>query len=479
MKFKKLSAVLTAMLCSCSLLTPIAGAKAVDKTSQNSLVDIVSLHKWLIGKGSLEDWERFDYNQDGKLNIFDLMLMKQSLLGLAKPVISPASVELSKDIQSQEIAGKDADESFVNGQTKFAVALLQNAVKESANGQNIMVSPYSVVQALGMTANGADGETKAQMEQTIGSMPMEDLNQYLYTQRTSQPNDEKCKLVTANSIWVRDDAERIQVKEDFLQTNADYYNASVFKAPFDNSTVTDINNWVKKNTDNMIPVLLNEIPDEAVMYLINAVTFDGKWEVPYTKVWDKTFTACDGTEQTVKMMESIEYNYLEDENTTGFLKYYQDGRYAFVALLPDEDITMTDYIENLTPESLQNLLANPEITDVQAVLPKFSYDYEIELSNTLSMMGMPDAFGENANFSRMAETASGYLGISRVLHKTHIDVFEEGTKAAAVTSVEMNDCTSILLPEKSVVLDRPFVYGIVDTETNLPMFMGVLNSVAE
>ena len=338
------------------------------------------------------------------------------------PVSWNATKELSKGIQSQEVTGKNADEDFINGQTKFALELFQNAVNESDTGENIMVSPYSVVQALGMTANGASGETKTQMEQTIGSMPIEDLNQYLYTQRNSQPNDETCKLLTANSIWVCDDSEQLQVKDDFLQTNADYYNASVFKAPFDDSTVKDINKWVKKNTDDMIPELLNEIPEEAVMYLINAVTFDGKWKEPYLDVRNRDFTTCDGTQQTVKMMESTEYHYLEDENTTGFYKYYQDGRYAFAALLPNEDISINDYIANLTPESFQNLIANPEQTSVRAGLPKFSYDYKIELSNTLSDMGMPDAFSENADFSRMAE-ASGQLSIRKVLHKTHIDVF--------------------------------------------------------
>ncbi|MBD5142713.1 MAG: serine protease [Ruminococcus sp.] len=476
MKLKKLSAVLAIILCACS--TPFIQTNAVEEFSENNLADVITLHKWLKGQGNLDNWKKFDYNHDEKINIFDFVLMKKSIFKSAKPIISPASVELSKDMQSQEVTGKQADESFINGQTKFAVELLQNAVNESEAGQNIMVSPYSVVQALGMTANGANGETKTQMEQTIGSMPLEDLNQYLYTQRNSQPNDETCKLLTANSIWVRDEEERIQVKEEFLQTNADYYNASVFKAPFDDSTVSDINNWVKKNTDNMIPELLEEISDDTVMYLINAVTFDGKWLTPYTEdeVWNGIFTSADNSEQEVEMMHSDEYHYLEDENTTGFMKYYQGNRYAFVALLPNEDISINNYIANLTPESLQNLISNPKRTSVQAGLPKFSYDYEIELSETLSSMGMPVAFNPSADFSKMADTQSGLLYIDNVLHKTHIDVFEEGTKAAAVTSVAMTDECAVFY-EKTVILDRPFVYAIVDTDTNLPMFMGVLNSV--
>ncbi|MDE5738296.1 MAG: serpin family protein, partial [Oscillospiraceae bacterium] len=383
------------------------------------------------------------------------------------------TVELSKDMQSQEVTGKQADEDFINGQTKFALELFQNEVKTSENNENVMVSGYSVVQAFGMLANGADSDTKTQIEQTIGSMPIEDLNQYLYTQRTTQPNDEKCKLSTANSIWVRDDAERFQPKEEFLQTNANYYNASVFKAPFDDSTVNDINSWVKKNTDDMIPELLGEIPDDAVMYLINAVAFDGKWKESYadSAVRNAIFTTADGSKQTAEMMYSEEYHYLEDENTTGFCKYYDGNRYAFVALLPNEDISINNYIADLTPESFQNLISNTESTSVQVGLPKFSFDYGTELNDTLFTMGIHDAFN-NANFSKIADKS---LSVSKVRHKTFIDVSETGTRAAAVTSIEMNDGCALI--EKSVILDRPFVYAIVDTDTNLPMFMGVLNSV--
>ncbi|MDE5738201.1 MAG: serpin family protein, partial [Oscillospiraceae bacterium] len=403
---------------------------------------------------------------------------KQSILKEAKPVVSNASVELSKDMQSQEVAGKEADESFINGQTKFALELFQNVVNADEENKNIMISPYSVVQALGMTANGANGETKSQIEQTIGSMPIEDLNQYLYTQRNSQPNEEKCKLLTANSIWIRDDIQRIQVKEDFLQTNADYYNASVFKAPFDTSTAIDINHWVNKNTDTMIPKVLNEdekINDDILMYLINAVAFDAEWLSTYWEddIWEETFTTADGSEQIVEMMHSEEYCYLEDETATGFFKYYKGGRYAFLALLPNEDISVTDYVNDLTPEYFQNLFAYKdnyaEIADV--AIPKFKYDYQVSLKETLCAMGMPVAFSDFADFSGITETTSRKLG--DVSHITFIDVSEKGTRAAAVTIIP-DAPTAVAPPQKSVMLDRPFVYSIVDTENNLPIFLGVL-----
>ncbi|MDE6004359.1 MAG: serpin family protein [Oscillospiraceae bacterium] len=383
------------------------------------------------------------------------------------------SIKLSK--KAQDVTGKNADNNFINTQTKFALELFQKAVDTSESGQNIMISPYSVVQAFGMTANGANGDTKSQIEQIFGNMSTEDLNQYLYDLRISQPNDKTCKLLTANSIWIRDDSQGIQVKENFLQTNANYYDSSVFKAPFDNSTVKEINNWVAKNTDNMIPEMLNQISDNAVIYLINAITFDSQWASIYEDVSTGNFTTIDNSKQEVPMMYSTEYDYLEDENTTGFLKYYQGNRYAFMALLPNKNITITDYIKNLTPESLQNFIKNPEKITVETALPKFSYDYEIELSSLLSTMGMPNAFDETADFSNMTDS---FVKISQVVHKTHISVFEEGTKAVAITDMEFDGAMDIL-EAKTVILDRPFVYAIVDMEHNLPIFLGVLNSVPQ
>ena len=385
------------------------------------------------------------------------------------------STNLTADIQPQTVSAAEPDELFCTGQTAFALSLLQETVSE----ENLLLSPYSVMQALAMTANGADGETRTQMEQVLGGLPMETLNPYLYTMRSQQPNTEHYKLLTANSVWIRNDAERIRVKPDFLQTNADYYGADAYNAPFDNSTVSDINQWCSDHTDGMIPELLNRIEDEAVMYLINAVLFDSKWARPYTsEPRDCNFTAQNGTNQTAQMMYSDEHLYLEDANATGFMKRYEGGQYAFAALLPEEGMSAADYIAGLTAESLRDTLTNPQSCEVRAGLPAFSYDYDTELSDALKAMGMPLAFTDSADFTRMADTESDSLYISGVLHKTHIDVNTEGTRAAAVTAVEVYTSEAIATEEpKYVILDRPFLYMILDTETCLPIFVGVLNEI--
>lgn len=458
-----------------------------------TVMDVVLLQKWLLGLNpqGIKRLSSADMNNDDIIDVIDLVLVKRALLekeGWRDPYLDytlpPAAVNLSKSVNANAVTGAEADEAFVLGQTKFSLSLLQSTVED---GKNIFLSPYSIVQALGMAANGADGQTKLEMEQLIGGMPVEELNAYLYTQRTNQPNAKYCKLTTANSIWFRDDPS-LDVKKPFLQTNADYYSADAFKAPFDNTTITDINRWVNTNTDGMIPELFkpnSKIYDDVMMYLIDAVAFDAKWRTPYTKasqLEQHTFTAFDGSEQTVEMLRSNEWYYLSDEHAEGFMKYYADGRYAFAALLPEEGLPVTDYIAGLTAEGLHETLANPEDVMVIAGLPKFSYDYEIELKDPLITMGMPTAFiPYDADFSPMATYNGESLYIGNVKHMTHINVFEEGTKAAALTAVEFDAPTAAPEPERveRVILDRPFVYCIVDTETALPVFVGTLMQIPE
>lgn len=196
---------------------------------------------------------------------------------------------------------------------------------------------------------------------------------------------------------------------------------------------------MKESTDGIIPHILDEIPEEAVMYLINALSFDAQWQTIYTEyqVCDRTFTTEDSMIRDAELMYSTESLYLENENATGFIKYYSGGKYAFAALLPNEGVTAADYVNTLTGEHLQNLLSSPEETMVFTAIPKFETETSVELSGTLKAMCMTDAFDMAcADFSAMGSSQNGPLFINRVLHKTYITVDERGTKAGAVTAVE-------------------------------------------
>ena len=344
-----------------------------------------------------------------------------------------------------------------------------------------LVSPLSVLSALAMTANGAKGETLSEMEAVLG-LPVGELNaSFRNLLNRTDPEDGEPRFHLANSIWFTDD-ERFTVNRDFLQANADFYNAGIYRAPFDDGTLKDINNWVKDNTDGMIPEILDQIPESAVMFLVNALAFDGEWEEVYHdyQVRSDYFTREDGTKQTADFMRSAEYLYLEDgDKAVGFIKPYKGGKYAFAALLPKEGTTVADYAASLDGERLTKILSSAEQTLVEAALPKFEAEYGAELSETLKAMGMPTAFDSSrADFSGLGTSTEGNIFIGRVLHKTFISVHERGTKAGAATVVAMTDGAAAPGPEpKRVTLDRPFIYMLIDRETNQPFFIGALTNM--
>lgn len=410
------------------------------------------------------------------LIIISLVLLCAMAVNLTGCATTVHAEDLMEGITPNSVTALDDLSGNSAAVTDFAIRLFKQT-KES--GKNTLVSPLSVLCALAMTANGAEGETREQMEAVLG-MSVEELNLYLYSYINSLPQGEKYKLSVANSIWFKDD-DRFTVNQSFLQTNADYYGAEIYKTPFDKQTLKDINNWVKNETDDMIPEIIKEIPDEAIMYLINALAFEAEWTEIYEKnqVYDRTFTKEDGTKQDVELMYSTEGKYLEDEDATGFIKYYKERKYAFVALLPNEGVTVSEYLNSLDGESLAAMLTNAESRTVETAIPKFETEYKVEMNEILQTMGMSKAFDmDYAEFNGIGTWSEGPIYIGNVLHKTYIQVGEKGTKAGAVTAIQMDGATSADPSEiKQVYLDRPFVYMLIDCETNIPFFIGTLMDV--
>lgn len=410
------------------------------------------------------------------LVIISLLLVCAMAVNLTGCTMKVQAKDLMEDITPNNVDALDDLSSQNADVTDFAIRLFKAS---NENGKNTLISPLSVLCALAMTANGAEEETLAQMEEVLG-MTTDELNLYLYSYMKNLPQGDKYKLSLANSIWFTED-ERFTVNQDFLQTNADYYGADIYKAPFDKQTLKDINNWVKQNTDGMIPEILDQIPPEAIMYLVNALAFEAEWSEIYEKhqIKDGEFTKEDGTKQDVKFMYGSEGTYFEDEKATGFMKRYKGGKYAFVAMLPNEGVSVSEYIASLDGESLNALLANPQYATVRTSIPKFETEYKVDMSDILQSMGMTEAFDMyNADFEGLGTSTDGNIYISRVLHKTFISVGEKGTKAGAATIVEMNDGAAAEPTEpKEVYLDRPFVYMLVDCENNIPFFIGTMMDV--
>ena len=200
-----------------------------------------------------------------------------------------------------------------------------------------------------------------------------------------------------------------------------------------------------------------------------------------TRIWQKVFTTEDGQTRDVQLMYSNEDGrFLEDDLATGFVKWYEDYRYTFVALLPNEGVSVEEYVQSLSGEHLRQMLAAPIDHDVVAAIPKFETEFHTELSNVLEKMGMTDAFDTGlADFSRLGNHSEGNLCINRVLHKTFISVAEQGTRAGAATVVEVAPTAAPPGERelKEVILDRPFVYMIWDMGTDTPVFIGTLMDV--
>ena len=387
------------------------------------------------------------------------------------------AADLLEAFTPRPVAEKKADEAFIRAGIDWAVRLFKETYAQEKDNKTLLVSPLSVMTALSMTANGAKNNTLAEMEKALGGeIKLEDLNAYLHTYLNTLPSSEKAKFSFANGIWFKDQADFV-VKDAFLQKNVDYFKAAIRKAPFDNSTVQEINQWVDQHTDHMITELLDELDPLDRMVLVNALVFDAKWMEPFLEenCRESAFTNLKGGEDKATFMYSTEYYYLEDEEVTGFAKDYEEGAYRFVALLPKDPQGFASYINSMSGEKLAGLLQNMSEEQVHIALPKFSYDYDTSLRECLTALGIRDAFGM-ADFTGISQTP---LSISDVLHKTHIDLDSEGTLAAAVTAVIMKATGAFVENYKEVILDRPFVYMIVDTATDLPIFIGTVTEFGE
>ncbi len=393
------------------------------------------------------------------------------------------AADLMADIKpsQQPTSPAQIDEAIKKESNAFAVDLFK---KSAENKGNIMISPASVYLALAMTLNGADGETKTAMLDVLADqgLTVDMINNACRSWiALLEKTDSKTKLEIANSIWFDQD---FTPYKPFLQKNADYFAADVNKLDFnDRNTPKIINNWVKEATHNTIDKIVDSIDPDVVIYLINAVYFKSDWQTKFNKnnTRDRTFNTPDGTIETPFMHRLDRMTYFSINKATGIALPYADQKFAYFALLPDKEMTPRKWLAE-QDQSLFNDLARlmakkPKYT-VQLAMPKFEAHYEDSLLNELTELGMGIAFDPyQADFSQMNEQHTKDLYISEVKHKTFIRVDEKGTEASAATSVEVR-VTSAPQFDKELTLDRPFLYGIMDLQTGMPLFVGIMENPA-
>jgi len=381
-----------------------------------------------------------------------------------KPESEPAKIELTPKAASLILSGND-----------FGIDLFVKSASDEPG--NLMLSPLSASVALTMALNGSDGNTYTELKRVLGypeNMTIGEINE-TYKSLVDQllSADKKVNLAIANALFYRDG---FNIKQPYLNTMANSFNAKVEGLDFDApSAITTINKWASDNTNGKIPSVIDEISAQMVMFLMNAVYFKGDWSYQFDK--SKTeklpFRLDDGTtimpETMTGKVGSIMHRAL---NYSVIEMPYGRKNFSMVAIVPDG--TLADLYKDFDASDWREITNSLDSYDtwgeVNVVMPKFKFSFEKQLNRPLREMGMKDAFTPFvANFTPITDQS---IYIDFVKQNSFIDVNEEGTEAAAVTTIGF-EITSVG-PSKppTFVIDKPFVFAIRERTTNTLLFIG-------
>ncbi len=383
-----------------------------------------------------------------------------------------ASVD--KPIDNNPPALTEVDSKLVAAGNEFTWELFREVVRseETNAAKNIFLSPLSASIALGMTYNGARGETQTAMQSTLGFSdvtPLQINESYQNLIAHFAGLDANVKFEIANSIW---HANWFEVEPEFLDVNRRYFDAVVSTLDFSSpEAVVTINDWVSDRTNGKIATILESIPDNTVMYLINALYFKGTWTYKFARAKTRPmeFNCPDGRKPTCQFMSmrSDSVRFIWNSSVTGIELPYGSGDYRFLAVMPTHhDSTIDALVAGLDGDTWTNWLASLNHRDDLLMLPKFKLSYETNLKDQLSSLGMGVAFTDQADFTGI--NRNGNLLITAVKQKTFVQLDEEGTEAAAVTAVEVG----ITNAGPSFVFDRPFLMTIYDHQSGAVLFIG-------
>ncbi len=404
-----------------------------------------------------------------------------------------AQASAAKELTAPKLSVTPSNSEEVNGALAgFGLELLKKT--RDANGETAMnsdmdhvpfstlVSPLSVALALSMTANGAAGNTLAQFQDVLGGgVDLVELNTacaQLMADYQGLGGSTKCAI--ANSLWVDPEG---QIKDDFIGQCRGIFDAQVFSAQLSEpGIVKDLNSWVSQHTNKMIPEIIDQpFPEETACLLVNALYLKNSWLSEFDPLSTHTmdFHHAGGPDSQVEYLRKFDtqLSYLQGKGAQGVVLPYDDGRLAFVAILPDlypDSPDFGQWLNNLEGNSLSQLINNREdAIFLSFAMPKFSAEWKGNLEDTLPLLGLEDAFVPGAaDFSSLGDSPEGYY-ISQVIHATKIEVNEKGTEAAAATVVAA-ESGAAAPPQEGItlILDRPFLYGIVDLYTGVPLFLG-------
>ena len=404
-----------------------------------------------------------------KGKLLSLLLTPALLAGCAAPV---GVADLSRQFKIGTPVPPEADPAADAAIGALGAELLRKVRKP---GENTLLSPLSIALALSMTAEGAEGDTRLEFEallgadtETLSANAASLLADYEHLGGSTVSN-------IANSLWLDDS---LTAKELFLSRCTAFYGAGLYQTDLATEGARRaVNGWVEENTNGMIPEILTEAPaEDTALLLANALYLKNTWEQKFDPLVTRedNFHPADGSAVVTEFLSNglRDERYFRTAEAAGAVLPYDDGRLAFVAVLPDGELN--SWLENLDGNTFSELIAAAEDTRLFLRMPKFEAEWGGELADALAALGLAAAFDPTrADFSRMGTGAEGMpLYVDSVLHRAKIEVNEEGTEAAAATVVEVPAGAPAPTDYEELTLDRPFCYAIVDLERGVPLFLG-------
>jgi len=369
-----------------------------------------------------------------------------------------------------------SDVKLVSANTLFGFKLFSEIVKTSKN-QNVFVSPTSVAIALSMLYNGASGTTQQEMADVLSlqGIDLKDINAANESLGQSlQKADAKVQIAIANSLWAK---QGFSFQHQFLKNNRQFYNAQVTSLDFASpEAVGIINQWVEESTQGKIAQIIESLNPDDVLFLMNAIYFKGNWTNQFDKnlTTQQPFYLSDGTSKQHPLMSRRgEYHYYENEQFQAVSLPYGSRRLSMYVFLPKKNSNLEAFLGQLNSNNWTQWLSQFRNREGLVKIPRFKLEYETELQNALAALGMKTMFDSTqANFTNLT---SEQVKVDRVKHKTFVEVNEEGTEAAAVTSIGIQVTSAMPAKEPfTMIVDRPFFCAIRDDQTGMVLFMGAI-----
>lgn len=427
------------------------------------------------------------------LKIMTGVMAASLLLGGCSSPAAPASTtsktinddpSVKAEINLKDVGDADYDKDQMDQlYRKYCFELFSQTLKDNDPDANVMISPASIMMALDMVAAGAKGDSLKQLTDLFATDQAPLTQQAYAADLMDKINGSKdIEFKCANAVWNNAKLLGDSANTEYVNYIQETFLAEYTVTEFNDKTPDEINAWIDEHTDHMIKKVISQLDPDTVMVLVNAIAFEAKWETSYEdfQIDEGDFHTADGKIQKVTYLSDTTSAYYETDKAVGFRKVYEGGQYAFLAILPkDDSVNANEFAKDFTPEDYEAFINSVSYDyEVYSIMPEFTSDFEMDLNNTVANMGCSDIFGAGADLSGIAG-APGELFVSQIIHKTHIELDREGTKAAAVTaiSVGVNSIEPVTVETRIVECDRPYVYAIVDLDTMAPVFVGTVNGL--